>query len=825
MIFDRMAMRTENQSFFAGGGAAGAMIRGHDWSASLGDPENWPQSLKTLVSVMLGSAQPMFVAWGPERILLYNDGYAEILASKHPAALGCDFLEVWSEIRADLLPIVVKAYAGEPVQMADIELIMHRRGFAEETHFAFSYTPVRDEHGAVRGLFCPCVEITEQVLAERRREADAERQRRLFEQAPGFITILNGPEHVFEFTNATYCRLFGDRGYVGRRVREVFPDLAGQDFFNLLDQVYRTGERVVGVRTPISLQSADGTPDERFLDFIYEPVVDPAGKVTGIFVEGHDVTEAHRAEVALRDSEARLRAVVDAAPTGLVFADPTGRITGANARVEEIIGRSITYSEAAGDYREDYVAFHADGRPVEAHEYPLARIVQLGEDRAELEVQVQLPDASLKWVRYIATPMRDERGEMIGAVAASLDIDSEKRFTDELARAVDKAVAEREEAVAQVHQMQKMETMGQLTGGVAHDFNNLLTPIIGSLDLLVRRGVGGERERRLIDAALQSAERARILVQRLLAFARRQPLQPVAVDIADIVENMRDLLGSTLGPKIEIRVDVAPGLPPATGDANQLEMALLNLAVNARDAMPKGGTLTIAAQLESVSSTHRSGLAAGQFLCLSVGDTGTGMDEVTQQRAIEPFFSTKGIGQGTGLGLSMAHGLVAQLGGGLTIDSLVGAGTRIELWLPVSSSELQPRTAASEAPFSTNGRGTALLVDDEELVRMSTADMLNMLGYDVVEAGSAREALHLIREGLLPDVVITDHLMPGMSGAELAVELNTALPHVPVLIISGYADAEGLDPAIQRLGKPFRNEELAASLAKLGGGTLGRRAG
>ena len=220
-----------------------------------------------------------------------------------------------------------------------------------------------------------------------------------------------------------------------------------------------------------------------------------------------------------------------------------------------------------------------------------------------------------------------------------------------------------------LRQAQKMEAMGQLTGGVAHDFNNLLTPIIGGLDMLIRRGVGSERERRLIDGAMQSAERAKILVQRLLSFARRQPLQSVAVDVAGLVDGMVGLLGSTLGPTIDFRVNVAHDLPPAKADPNQLEMALLNLSVNARDAMPTGGTLTVSATRESVRGEQGTGLKPGRYVRISVADTGVGMDAATLERAIEPFFSTKGVGQGTGLGLSMAHGLAAQLGGALTIDS------------------------------------------------------------------------------------------------------------------------------------------------------------
>jgi signal transduction histidine kinase/CheY-like chemotaxis protein len=414
-----------------------------------------------------------------------------------------------------------------------------------------------------------------------------------------------------------------------------------------------------------------------------------------------------------------------------------------------------------------------------------------------IENRYRHKDGSIRWISWVAAPA--------GGVtyATGRDVTAEKTKQAEL-----------EAAQEALRQSQKMEAMGQLTGGVAHDFNNLLTPIIGSLDMLVRRGVGSERERRLIDGALQSAERAKTLVQRLLAFARRQPLQPVAVDLGAMVDSMAGLMGSTIGPQIEVRAELEPSLPPAVADPNQLEMALLNLAVNARDAMPEGGVLTIRASRGSVRGEH-SGLKPGQYVRLAVADTGMGMDEATRMRAVEPFFSTKGIGKGTGLGLSMVHGLTAQLGGGLTIESAPGQGTTVELWLPVSPTpvEADGPGAFGQQPRTTRGR--ALLVDDEDLVRMSTADMLMDLGYAVNEAGSAEEALRLVEGGLSLDLLVTDHLMPGMTGAELARHVRALRPGLPVLIVSGYAQVDGIAPDLPRLTKPFRNAELAESLAAL----------
>jgi CheY-like chemotaxis protein len=360
-----------------------------------------------------------------------------------------------------------------------------------------------------------------------------------------------------------------------------------------------------------------------------------------------------------------------------------------------------------------------------------------------------------------------------------------------------------------------MEAMGQLTGGVAHDFNNLLTPITGSLDMLVRRGLGNERERRLIEGALQSADRAKVLVQRLLAFARRQPLQPISVNLKKLVSGMADLIESTAGPNIELRVEIEDDLPSAYADPNQFEMAILNLGVNARDAMPQGGVLTIAAARESIPSADRSGLKPGNYIRLSVADTGVGMDETTRARAVEPFFSTKGIGKGTGLGLSMVHGLAAQLGGAMTIASEIGRGTTVEVWLPISGKAVDQTENAALEGSARPSRGRVLLVDDEVLVRMSTADMLSDLGYEVIEASSAEEALESFGDGSAIDVLITDHLMPGLSGTQLAGELRAIRPELPILIVSGYSELDGISADIPRLTKPFRNAELVDCLARL----------
>jgi signal transduction histidine kinase/CheY-like chemotaxis protein len=371
---------------------------------------------------------------------------------------------------------------------------------------------------------------------------------------------------------------------------------------------------------------------------------------------------------------------------------------------------------------------------------------------------------------------------------------------------VEERTAEHEAAVAQLHEVQKLETLGQLTGGVAHDFNNLLTPITGALDILHKQyGDSDPRSARLLGNALKAADRAKTLVQRLLGFARRQALQTEVVDIVRLITGMRDLIASSIGPTIEIRFEHEVALPGAVVDPNQLELAILNLCVNARDAMPDGGHLTIALRQESVRAGEIPLLAPGEYVRLSVIDDGFGMSGDTLARAIEPFYSTKEVGRGTGLGLSMVHGLAAQLGGGFSISSELGEGTSVDLYSAGTSRPSQRKLSV-------------LLVDDEDLVRFATAEMVRELGHRVIDVGSGVEALEQLRQGLDVDVVITDYKMPRMDGAQLAQQIAETRPSVPVLIITGYTGVSGDALNLPRLAKPFGQAEIAAALANLTAG-------
>jgi signal transduction histidine kinase/ActR/RegA family two-component response regulator len=395
-----------------------------------------------------------------------------------------------------------------------------------------------------------------------------------------------------------------------------------------------------------------------------------------------------------------------------------------------------------------------------------------------------------------------------------------RKFNEELERRFEERTRERETALAQLFEAQKMDTIGRLTGGVAHDFNNLLMAVLGSLKLLEKRLPDDAQSRRLLHNALQGADRGKALTQRLLAFSRRQELKPQAVDIKLLVSGMEELLQRAVGHGIGCSSEFPHDLPPVLADANQLELALLNLALNARDAMPAGGSFRITARAVSVASRDASAAAAslvpGDYVRISVADSGVGMDAVTLSQATEPFFTTKGPGKGTGLGLSMVHGLVAQSGGLLLIDSERGRGTQVDLWLPraTTSAAAVVRVAQTRPPEQSVRPCTVLIVDDDALVMTGTAAMIQDLGHHALEAHSAAEALHLLDTGAKVDLVLTDHSMPSMTGLQLAERIQKRFPGLPIILATGYAELPA-DPSalgIARLAKPCTQDEIATAI-------------
>jgi PAS domain S-box-containing protein len=540
----------------------------------------------------------------------------------------------------------------------------------------------------------------------------------------------------------------------------------------------------------------DGT--QFWAHVIIDPIRDPQGELTGFAKVTRDLTERRETQEALRRSEEQLRLLVQGVTDyALYLLSPEGIVTNWNVGAQRIKGYAP--DEIVGQHFSRFYTDHdrAAGMPQKA----LDTAVQEG--RFENEGWRIRKDGTRFWSHVIIDPIRNDQGELLGFAKITRDITERKSAQESLERA--------REAL---FQSQKMDAVGQLTGGVAHDFNNLLMAILGSLELLKKRMPADPNLIRLLDNAVLGARRGATLTQRMLAFARRQELDVQPLALPKLVANMRDLLTSSVGAGAEIKTDFPPGLSAVTGDENQVELALLNLCVNARDAMPDGGSIRIGAHEETAVAGNTSGLRPGHYVCLSVSDTGEGMDPETLARAAEPFFTTKGVGKGTGLGLSMVHGMAEQMGGRLTLKSTPGTGTTAEVWLPAMEGSAPAGVQSPEDATAAlaPGKLRVLAVDDDRLVLFNTTAMLEDLGHEVVEAGSGDEALSLLEKNGF-DLLITDQAMPRMTGVQLLEIVRQRWPNLPAILATGYAEIPGgVQIAAPKLSKPFTEQELAQAL-------------
>ena len=528
----------------------------------------------------------------------------------------------------------------------------------------------------------------------------------------------------------------------------------------------------------------------------------------------------------LDESDRRLRTALQAGRLGSWELDLSTQTLTTDSTCKGLFGRG---PDASFSFADLVASVHPDEQS--RMQGAIQASVDTGEDYA-IEHRVIWPDGSLHWAELRARLVRESTSGTRRLVGVSSDTTARKASeealrqlnetleervrtrTDELERAhaaVLSEIEQRERAERKLLQAQKLEMIGQLTGGVAHDFNNLLMAVLANLELLRKHLPSDQRTLRLIDGALQGVQRGTALTQRLLAFARQQDLQLEPGDLADVIRGMSDLIERAVGAGIEVRMDLPPSLPAALIEANQIELAVLNLVVNGRDAMPDGGVLTIS--LDQVEGTIAD-LPPGQYVRLSVIDTGHGMSEETLRKATDPFFSTKELGKGTGLGLSMVHGLALQLGGVLRLTSEEGRGTRAELWLPTTTAIAQERVEIAAPNVEDIPTMTILIVDDDALISMSTVDMLEDLGHEVLEAHSGKRALEILREVERVDLMITDYSMPKMNGMELATTARELRPDLPILLATGYAELPS-GPAIDlpRIDKPYHQERLAAGIA------------
>ena len=544
----------------------------------------------------------------------------------------------------------------------------------------------------------------------------------------------------------------------------------------------------------------DGT--RLWASVVIDPIHAGDGTLIGYAKVTRDLTERRLAQEALRHSEQQFSLLVQGVTDyALYMLDPAGIITTWNAGAQRIKGYEP--SEVIGRH------FSLFFEPADAEAGMPQRSLEIAEREGRFEGQGWRvrKDGSRFLVHVVIDPIRNDAGAIIGFAKITRDItDTAKAQT---------ALKEAREAL---YQSQKMESIGQLTGGIAHDFNNLLTVILGSLGIVQKRIGDDAKSVALVENAIAAAQRGSSLTQRMLAFARRQELDPKPVDVGTLIRGMSQLLGSSLGANVAVETRFPLMLRPVFADASQLEMALMNLMINARDAMPEGGTIIVSAK-EALFMPAPDSAAQEDYICISVADTGTGMDEATLQRSMEPFFTTKGLGKGTGLGLSMIHGLAEQSGGKLVLKSVQGQGTTAELWLPISATTTDQHHGCREGdqvdpvifqPLKV------LFVDDDPLVLLSTRAMIEDLGHQVMTASGGADALAVVRQHDDFDLVITDHVMPIMTGPELAQQISLLFPGLPIIISSGFTDAPSINTTgLLRLPKPFNQAELARMIAQV----------
>jgi PAS domain S-box-containing protein len=674
---------------------------GTDWAATkFGPVEGWPQSLKTAASMVLGSTTPMFIGWGPDFLMLYNDAYAEILGDRAPA-LGKPGREVWADAWDRIQPNAERALAGETMFFQSEPRTLRRGGREEQIRLTFGYNPILGEDGKPAGVFGTVIAVGRDSSVEERIRESEERFRLIADAAPVPMWV----------TKLDRTRNFVNRAYV---------DFMGVSYEQAVDYDWRT----------------------------------------------------------------------------IIHADDA----------ERLLAESI------------------------AGEASLQLFV--------LEGRFRRGDGEWRWLRSISQPRWGANDEHVGFIGVAHDITEWKLGTEvlearvaertaDLRAALDRLqaeVGERERAEEALRQAQKMEAVGQLTGGIAHDFNNLLTPVIGGLEIIAR-SIDDQRLKRVAETALESSRRGAKLTSQLLAFSRIQRIRMAPVKVNRVIGAMLSMLKHTIGGAIEVRTALDPDAGLALCDENQLENAILNLAINARDAMPDGGTLTISTCVSS--EPDGLDLDAGAYLSIAVADTGHGMNAQVAARATEPFFSTKPLGKGTGLGLAQVYGIVRQSGGTMRIESREGEGTIVRLLLPraegVAEAEDEGADVADHAAEVAGGGGRIFVVDDDADVREFLADSLVSLGHRVEMLDGAGAALDALADGP-PDLMLIDFAMPGMNGAELAREVRARFPGLPIVFVTGFAESdqlEALGAEVPVLRKPFGIDELAAVVAD----HVGARAG
>ncbi|MGP6462720.1 PAS domain-containing protein [Pseudomonas parakoreensis] len=831
---------------------AQALIARIDWARTpLGAAGTWPQSLRTAVDIVIHSPMPMLLLWGPQLTQIYNNGFAMLAGSKHPHAFGQPAHLIWPELQDFTDPIYRAVLQGQVRTYSERRFTLQREGKESDFWLDLTYSPIRDEDAQVAGILVTAIETNERrriaLELQRRSEESLKAQRDTEERlqlalaatdavgtwdwdigedrfiADAHFAQLHGidPAHASQLPISDYLQGVHpeDRALIARAIKHCITH--GTEYA----EEYR-------------LLKADG--ELRWVFARGRCYKDHHGRPVRFLGAALDLTERKHTEQALRQSQTELQLIINAMPILISYVDHEERFRLNNAAYldwygltpQELYGRTIreVIGEEAYFLRAPYIAEALAGRPCSFSLYTPHRD---GSSRHAL--MNYLPrhgaDGSVNgfYIFVIDESERKKTEEALRNLNETLEERVSAR-TEQLAQAnqrLQNEMFERERAEDALRHAQKMEAVGQLTGGIAHDFNNMLTGIIGSLDLMQRYIADGRAEEigRFTEAAVSSANRAAALTHRLLAFSRRQSLDRKTLNVNELIHSLEDLIRRTKGDPIELTLRLADDVWPISTDVSQLENALLNLVINARDAMPDGGELLIETAnvyLDGNDITTLEPVKAGDYLMLAVSDNGTGMTPSVRAKAFDPFFTTKPIGQGTGLGLSMIYGFAQQSGGHVSLDSLPNQGTCVRLYLP-RLNLLEPERPVVEtlsaAPTATCGE-TVVVVEDDPAVRMLVLDLLKELGYLAHEAADASAALPLLESELRVDLLVTDVGLPGMNGRQLAEIARQHRPGLKVLFMTGYAqkaaERQGfLEDGMDMVAKPFSIEVLANKIREM----------
>ena len=804
------------ESIFPGDSSLARIMRDLDWAATpLGPPELWPDGLKIPLRMLLTSRFEMWLGWGPDLHFFYNDAYVPTLGLKHPSMLGKPFREVWAEVYADVADQVERVRAGEATWNKALLLLLERNGYPEETYHSFSYSPLHGDEDRIEGMLCVVSEETERVIAERRMEM----LRRLGMSLVG----TSDPAGVRQ----ALCSVLAES-------RRDFPfaliELQGDstactdDAHTLLDHPWPTlTDHVEKIRLPAQTHDGRTWPTGDWQRPPVEALVAPIPGATGqdsigslvLGLNPHrrdddaimDITRLLAAQIsgamanvdALQSERRRAERIWSHARDLMVVADSGGILRAVNAAWTRILGHPV--EAVIGRHFNDFVLPDDATASQDAYD----RATEKG-DLTNFVNRLATSDGGFRWISWHTST----EGQIVYAYGR--DITEQKASAD--------ALATTEEALRHA---QKMEAVGQLTGGIAHDFNNLLTGIIGSLEVVQRRVAQGRYGdiAQFAEAATHSANRAAALTQRLLAFSRRQALAPKTLDVNELVTGMEVLIRRTIGETIRLELHPDRALWRTKCDPNQLESAILNLIINARDAMPGGGRLVL--ETRNVSMAGSAG-AMGEHVAISVVDTGHGMSAETVARALI-FFTTKPIGQGTGLGLSMVYGFAQQSGGFVEIDSRESRGTTVRICLPRTLEVVASAPAEAGPAIGRMARSQiVLVVEDEPAVCNVVTETLRDAGYETIDVGDAAAGLRYLQSGARVDLLLTDVGLPGgLNGRQLADAAVTLRPGLKILLMTGYVhdetrDDAPLDHGMELITKPFTSDRLAARVEAILGG-------